>query len=345
MTCILHVVDSLEPEAGTIGICLPGLFEVLQERDIASTSITIRDGGTPLRPLIEAADVVHIHGWGDELPRRAAKTALSVNKPYVISPLGAMTPGPHHKRSWREKLRALGGERGLIRNAAALLALNDREASDLSRRRVHRSVRFLPYGLDTAAYRLPLPRVEGLPDPPESKVLLLLGPVHPVEGHVPLLKAVAEMGREAADWSIVMAGREHGDWRKMIEAGVRRKGGESRVLFARASDVPTQRVWLDRASLLAAPSLHIHPPISAMQAIAAKVAVVASDLAAPVGMDSAIRLCPPKRSALTESLRALLALTDEELTALVQEARELGERTFDWSVLAQAYVDLYESLS
>ena len=345
MSHVLHVTNSLEPEAGTIGVCLRGLFEILHERGIESTSATVADDNESLRSLTAAANVVHIHGWGDELSRRAAKTALGADKPYVVSPLGGMTEGAHNKKSWLEKLRALGGEKGLIRRAAAILALNEHEVRDLRRRKVHHNVEVLPYGLDTAAYRSSPPSAEGLPDPPEDKVLLVLAPLHPIEGHVPLLKAVAEMGRDAAGWSVVIAGREHGDWRKMIEAGVRRKGGAGRVLFAQAPDVATQRAWLDRASLLAVPSRHIRPPVSAMQAIAAGVAVVTTNLAAPVGMDSGIEVCSPQRLALMASLRAVVTLADEERTALARQTRELGEGTFDWSVLVERYVDLYKSHS
>ena len=91
MSHVLHVTNSLEPDAGTIGVCLRGLFEVLQKQGIESTSATVADDNESLKSLTAAANVVHIHGWGDELSRRAAKTALGADKPIDAY---AAAPGP-----------------------------------------------------------------------------------------------------------------------------------------------------------------------------------------------------------------------------------------------------------
>ena len=88
---------------------------------------------------------------------------------------------------------------------------------------------------------------------------------------MPLLKAFAEIMSEAAGWTIVIAGPEKGDWRKMLEAAVRRKGANEQVRLTSAPDVAAQRAWLDRADVLASPALHVRCPVSIMQAVAAGV--------------------------------------------------------------------------
>ena len=126
---------------------------------------------------------------------------------------------------------------------------------------------------------------------------------------------------------------------------VRRKGAGDRVVFAAAADVATQRAWLARASALAAPSLHFRPPVSIMQAVATGVPVIASDRAAPDGLDAVSRMGPPSREALREILRAVLGITDDQRATLAREAREVGCSLFDWSVRVETFVRLYQSVA
>ena len=174
---------------------------------------------------------------------------------------------------------------------------------------------------------------------------MLLGPIHPIEGLVRLVKALAEIGTDADGWSGVVAGPEPGDWRKMLEAAIRRKGGAGRVLFTSAPNVETQRAWLARASVLATPSLHFRCPVSIMQAAAVGVPVIASDFAAPDGMNDAIHTCPPTRENLRDALRFILRLSDEERATMAQKACDVCRSMFDWSVLAERYAQLYQDLA
>ncbi len=122
----------------------------------------------------------------------------------------------------------------------------------------------------------------------------MLGPIDPIEGIVPLLKAFAEIGTASDGWNIALVGREVGEWRKMLEAAIRRKGGEDRVQFASAMDLDAQRLWLSRASILAAPSLQIRCPISLLQAAAAGVPVIASRFLAPRTWEPCVRVSAPE---------------------------------------------------
>ncbi|MCK4657931.1 MAG: glycosyltransferase [Phycisphaerae bacterium] len=352
--CVLHVVESLEPEAGSIAIALAGLFAVLEKHGIKSQAVTLDSSGegvcdvdhTTFAPrmaaqLVGEADVVHVHGWGTELARSAARAAQKAGKPYVISPLGALAHGRYNKKGWRGKLRGLLSENKLLRQAVAITALNTLEQQTLQADGINACVCVLPYGLSFGDYEVKADDV-GLPAGLPGRCLLILGPIHPIEGLVPLMTAFAELGKDAEGWNLVLAGREVGDWRKMLEAAVRRKGGAGRVLFTTAPDVATQRAWLGRASALAAPSLHIRCPVSVMQAVAAGVPVLATEPTAPDGLDGVIQACTPSRAGLGEALRFICRLDEHERATSAQKAREAGRLRFDWSVLAERYVQLYE---
>ncbi len=336
---VVHVLESSNPDAGSVSICLDGLHKALTSHGMESKALT---PPADAARALGAADVVHIHGWGYALAERMAAAAHQAGKPYIIAPQGSLTYGPYHKPTWKDRLRFAWRTRRLIRGAACLTAMNPLEEQDLRAQNIHSTIHILPYGLRFDEYGL------GLPDEtvtPASKSLLVLGSFHPRDGCVALLKAIAEIGPDADGWKVVLAGSDGGEWRKMLESAVRRKKGEDRVSFAAAATVAVQRALLAQASLLASPGLHIGPPVSIMQAVAGGVPAIASTCTAPPELDGAIRVFEPRREAMRETLRSVLKLPDESRRAMAQRARTAARALLDWSVLADRYVRLYKDVA
>ncbi len=357
---VLHVIESMRPEAGSVAISLSGLFIELADNDVNNLLVTAdaapvsgdawsassfdeRTSAT----LVGDADVVHVHGWDTASTKAMASAARRAGKPYIISPGGALTHGPYRPQTWRGRMRGVFGAGSAVpRGAAVITAVNGAEESDLRAQLDHPRVERLEYGLTFADYAADQTSASvDLPPKGERRELLVLGPIAPVEGCVPLLKALAELGAESDDWNIVFAGRDTADWRAMLEAAVQRKGGGDRVLFAEASDVATQRAWLTRADAVACPALHVRVGVSILQALAAGVPCVASNQAAPDGLNGAIRVHQPGRARLREALQATLRMNDNDRAEAVRKAREAGARRFDWSVLAKDYTRLYRELA
>ena len=361
---IFHVVESSVPEAGSVSVLVQGLLGALRNKGIESHAVSLNgsspeentassdvwhqlDGAgdeTAIGTIVSDASLVHFHGWGHPKARRLAIAMRKAGKPYVISPLGCLSYGPYRKRSWSDRLVGPFRHKPLIRAAAALTTGNEREAEDLLRRRVNAKIQRLPYGIDLADYDEKSDAQPVAPDPSGVRWVLMLGPVHPVEGLIPLLKSLYELGPFSEGWSVVFAGREVGDWRRMLEPAIVRKGGQDRVRFVEAADVKTQRRWLRKASLLAAPSLHTRCPVSAMQAVAAGVPVVASAHSAPLGLEDEMWVFGTTRAELKITLRKILELSDEQRTAMAQRARDAVRSRFDWSVLSDDYVQFYRNL-
>ncbi len=336
----LHIVESRQPFAGSIAICVEGLAHALTDLGLDASIV---DSASRWEDEVRNAGVIHIHGWGYELAKRVAKMARRLRRTYVISPLGALTPGPHNRRSLADRIRALFGERSLIQGAAALGALNVEDERMLRAANVHPRIRLLPYGLYSGEHESGVGAVASRSPEPDgtARHLLLLGPIDPVYGCVALLKAFAELGADGDGWNVVLAGRDSGNWRRMLEAAVRRKGGEDRVQFEDADSPARQRDLLGRASVVVAPSLHFGPGVSIMQAIRAGIPVVASTACVPPGLNGAVRVCGPSRAALREMLRKTLTLSDEQLRAATAPARENAKALLDWSKLVSTYTDLY----
>ena len=327
---VLHVLESLDPDAGSIAVCLGGLHEALTARGLRSSSIA--SPGDAVR-ILGDADLVHIHGWGYERADQLAAAALKARRPYIVSPHGALTSGLYNRPTWKERLRCLWRGRKLVRGAACITALHALEEHDLRAWRIHPQIRVLPYGLSFGEYD-GSPTADRVP-PSVNRSLLMLGDLHPRGGCVALLKAVAEIGPDANGWTVVLAGKDRGGWRRMLEAAVRRKKGDDRVVFAEAPTIAEQRARLASASVFAAPDLHIGPSVSIMQAVAMGVPVIASTCVAPPGLEGAIRVCGPNREELRGALRSVLTLSDESRRDMGEKARTIGSAVFDWSVLAE----------
>ncbi len=360
---VLHVVESSAPEAGTVAVLLDGLRDALRKKCVESDVIAL-NGSTTAEPerlerdrrpsswdiekdkarLVADADLLHFHGWGHPAARRLAVEARRAGKPYVISPLGSLTYGPYRRRTWSERLAGPFRDWGVVRRAAALTASSNKEASDLERRRAHAKVHRLPYGIATAEYESNGDARAASIAETNVRGMLMLGPLVPVEGFIPLLRSLEELGAFTDGWNLVVAGREIADWSRMLGPLIARKGWTGRIRFCDATDVATQRELLAEASLLVAPNLHTRCPVSIIQAAAAGVPVIASVYTVPSALEDAVCVFGTARVEMKIDLRKMLGLSDDERKVMAERAREVVRDRVDWCTVVEEYVQFYRSL-
>lgn len=353
---VLHVVDSLSDQAGATAIALVGLFKALRDHDVVSSVITLDRNPQPsshaaihghdpeaVRQCVQATDLVHLHGFDRRLGDGVVSEARRAGKPYILAPLGTFSTNEYVQPGWLTRLAERVHYRRVLRRASVVIALNEAEARDLRRRSVDGAVRVLPYGLNFDDYV----------DAPDSRshwdvgnderIVLFLGPIHPIEGLVPLARSIGELGHDFRGWKLVLAGPQPGDWRQKMEAAIGRKGAQDRVTFVVDPDLPAQRALLSRASVLVSASLCVRCPVSVTQAVATGVPVVATDHGLPPGLTSHIHVCKPTRAALRDALRPLIACREDARRSKGSEARQVWAQAVDWPALIQSYVELYES--
>lgn len=358
---VLHVVESSAPEAGTVAVLLGGLHDALRERDMESDVISLNGStdaesgrlGTDPPPspnekdharLVADADLLHFHGWGHEAARRLAVEARRAGKPYVISPLGLLTYGPHRRRTWGERLAGPFRDGRVVRRAAALTASSNKEADDLEACRVHANVHRLPYGITSVAYESNGDVRSASIAKTNVRGMLMLGPLEPVEGFVSLLRSLEELGAFTDGWNLVVAGRDIGDWSAALGPRIAKNGWTGRIRFCDAPDVATQRELLAQASLLVVPNLHTRCPVSILQAAAVGVPVIASAFTVPSILEDTVCVFGTARVEMKIDLRRMLGLSDEERSVMAERAREVVRNRVDWCVVVDEYVQLYRGL-
>lgn len=348
---VLQVVESQSRDAGSVFISVSGLIQRLRAENIEAPVIsTDRGADDPkaradaLREAVQRADVIHIHGWEHVAAHIAAESATAQNKPFVLSPLCAFSEHPNARAGWMARWRLGRRDRKRLRACRRLLTIHRREAADCRGRWPGLTTEILPYGLDTDAYAS-IARSRGDDFDTTPRWMLVLAPLHPAEGCVLLLKSLAELGRAASDWSVILAGQDAGTYRRMLEAALRRKGAHDRVRFETPDDEEAQRQLLGRADVLVSPVLRGCRPVSILQGLAAGVPSLASDLVVPDELTEGLVTCAPTRAGFREAIAAILSMSAARRKQMSDRARTLAKQRIDWQVLAPRYAALYREVA
>lgn len=375
---ILLIAESLRPDAASLADSLVGLSRELRACGIHATLVSPeRSGSGALGPeepgvgsppvadpvtAVAGHDLVHLIGWDYTLAQNALAAVGRERKPFIVSPAGSLDP--LDKQRLRQRLRWwLTGSRALAKGRS-LLAMNEWELTRLRQLSPRARIGLLPFGVDTEAsvprnsfgsatdgsdFEAPFPssrRDRGITtsggeslSQPGRPYVLVLGPIDPPSGAVALLKALAELGPDADGWSVVFAGHLEQHWQQMLEAAIRRKGGEQRVRFVNDPDLAMQQQLLAACGFLVAPALRSRPPMAMMQALAAGVPACGTACAAPPEIDCLT--CEPNRAAMREMLRSMIRRSESEKRETTARQTEQVRHRFAWSNLIDRYISLY----
>ena len=288
----------------------------------------------------EGVDVLHAHEY--EMNAYGGLAAAIARIPSVATIHGSVWGVDHKRHQLAYALvRLLGRQR--------VVAVSEELAQRLSK-----SLRRSRKSLDLVANGIPMParppersaqdqraarRQAGLPE--DVRLVLAVGNLYPVKDHASLIRALARM-REPAH--VAIAGR--GDEEERLRELIRELDLAERVhLLGLRDDIPT---LLRAADVFVQPSLSEGLPLAVLEAMAAELPVVASDVG---GVSEAVLpdetgLLTPAASpdALAEALDRLLkdpALAQRFARAGFERARE----HFSVERMARLYVDLYDALT
>ncbi len=370
---ILHVIDSLEPSAGSVSHLLADQLSHLPEYGIESSIVTLTRNGesqasippgtnrvtldassgaarirTQLEERIRSAHLTHLHVLGTGLVDSAARAAARVGAPYVLSPHAKLAEISMQRFGIRRFVSRLHTKRQL-RQAACVLAETQTEASRIQSHNLNSCVEVIRPGLNADRYEQTESAhsaTSKLSIPSDQRCLLFLGRIHPLEGIVPLMRACEELSHQMEGWHLVLAGPVSPNWRRQMEAALRRRGEAGRVSFVESPDMECQRELLARADLLVQPSLNETIPVSALQAMASGVPVIVStgcDLP-EVEPHDAGRVVKPRRETIRAALDDLFALSDERRGEMGENGRALVREHFSARKHASRCADLYRSL-
>jgi len=159
----------------------------------------------------------------------------------------------------------------LLGQSAAALALTDESVTWLRERAGIAQVECFPNPVGGTA---PLPRQPGAP----LRDILFLGRIEEEKGVLDLLRAFALVHARDPQTRLVLAGDGAASALAAVHALARTLDLEHALLLTGWIDAPARAQWLARAAVFALPSHHEQMPMALLEAMRAKVPVVATDV-------------------------------------------------------------------
>jgi glycosyltransferase involved in cell wall biosynthesis len=289
--------------------------------------------------IVEAADVVHVHGLWLPFYHQALTAARRRKKPHLLSVHGMLEPGALQFSKWKKRAAMLLYQRKDLHLAPALHATAELELG-----------RIRQFGLRQPAVLAP----PGVPLPPEPKMTLpagqdrralFIGRISPIKGILTLIDAWAAVRPKG--WKLDLAGPDEAGHLAEVKAKLREQKLEQEVIYHGPAFGEMKEKLLSEASLLMVPSLSENFGIVVAEGLAHHLPVITT-----TGMPWEVlkqKQCgwwvPVGLNPLITALNEATALPAEKLTEMGQRGRRLAEKEFSWAGIATQMSSAYAWLT
>lgn len=290
--------------------------------------------------------LIHTHGiWGYSSVVASQWRAAGI--PTVISPRGMIDPWAVGHARWKKTLAAAVYENRHLRGASCLHALGEEEYRAIRGYGLRNPVAIIPNGID-----MPVPEAGGVPQwrkslPPDSKVLLFLGRLHPKKGLEVLLEAwaAARQSGQASGWHLVVGGWDQNYLQQLQQLVARLGVGES-VHFPGPLFDGEKDASFRAADAFVLPSFSEGLPMAVLEAWSYGLPVLmTAECNLPIGFEKQAAIPVLARKAeLADSLQQFFALDRLALRRMGSNGRQLVEESFGWPRLGAALADVYHWL-
>ena len=294
---------------------------------------------------IADADVIHLTNHWTALNAIGARIAAKMRKPYVVCPAGAL-PVFGRSRILKFVYNAVVGKR-VVRDANAWVAITDAERHQFSPYAVNpSSVTVIPNGIWIDEFSEKTHKIDyrtqlGIKDEP---VILFVGRLNLIKGPDILLEAFGSARRAGIGGHLLYAGPDEG----MLHSLTRRAnelGLSAHVHFLGYLAHPEKLAAYHAADIVVVPSRSEAMSLVALEAGACGKPVVLTDRC---GFDEVAAaggglVIPADSSAMRDAILALLNDAAPR-NGMGANLRQLIESRYTWSMSAQKYLNLFESV-
>ena len=303
-----------------------------------------------LRQHIQELDVVHVHGVWLFPNITVAWNARRKKVPYIVRPAGSLDPTPLRMKGFKKRLYLNAIERHLVNNAAAIHAVSENEARNLSELGFTSPVVTIPNGISRIATDVrsdikAVNRAElGLPA--KEQLILFVGRIHPIK-NLEFLGRVFQslLSKLQAPVKLLIAGPDDHAYAEQLKAYYQNLGIGEHVQFL-GEVLGEQKDTLYRAcDLFVLPSHTENFGFVVIEALAAGLPVIVSDKTPWAAVNEArAGYCLPLEEAIfVEKMQALLSdvnCLQEKGAHALQFARQ-----FTWENINQRMIEFYQNVT
>jgi len=291
--------------------------------------------------------VVHQHGLWTGVSRVTNVLREVQKSSTVVAPQGSLHRWALRKSWWKKKIALAFYESRNLHESSCLQAAGENEIRDYRDFGLRNPIAVIPNGVSHdwlnsrgsgEAFRRQFGIAAG------KRVLLFLSRVSPKKGLLMLLEALHNIGKDFADWQLVIAGGDEFGHQAELESFIRQKGLAEYVRIVGPLFDQAKRDAYAAADLFVLPSFSEGAPVVILEALAAEVPVLATK-ASPwqdlhtygCGWWLDIGTAP-----LGDALKDAIRRSPENLKMMGQRGRELVASRYSWTTSAQMTIELYE---
>lgn len=368
---VLHVIPSLSPARGGPGAVVLQMKAALEARGVIIHIASTDDDGPHARlphapsdgtnywfprqtsfysfswPMttwlgrhLRDYDAAHIHALFSYPSEVAAALARRAGVPYLIRPLGTLSPWGLASRHPRRKqaLLALFGKR-MLRGAAAVQATSEQERLDV--------LAACP-GCRAVVIPNPVAMPDAIPvrpGPGKPSVILFLSRIDPVKGLETLLGAFDRLVAHDADLRLVIAGDGEPAYVARVRGMAASLAARDRVRFTGHADGGQKRLLFAAADLFVLPSYSESFGLAVAEAMAHGVPVLISPnvgIHQEVTDASAGRAAACTVDAVAQAMREMLD-DPEGLACMGENGQRLVRERYSPGLVARLLVAEYEA--
>jgi glycosyltransferase involved in cell wall biosynthesis len=304
-----------------------------------------REAAGQLRLLIDANDLIHIHGiWRPHL-LQATRVARAGGRPYAISPHGMLSTWSMAQKSFKKRAALCWGWRTALDKAAFVHVLNHDESQAVSLVCNPQRMVTLPNGVNLAevAWQSEWDTVwQRFPVLQDTRYVVFVGRLHHSKGLDVLASAFASVVGQVPDVHLVVMGPEFGAG-ESFRHQIRSLGIESRVHVLGAVYGTDKVALLRHAQCFCLPSRQEGFSMAILEAMALGLPVVITESChfPEVAEAEAGEVVPFDSRRVAAALVRLLQ-DDAFRTRCGAAARDLTHTRYQWAAIAQTFLEAYK---
>ncbi len=280
-----------------------------------------------------SVDIVHQHGIWTMVSTATQNWHRETKKSYVISPHGMLDPWAVKNSAWKKRLARLAYEGTNLKNSACFLVGSESEADAVRSYGLNQPTPIIPNGVNMRSFRVAKP--DG-----QQRTMLYLGRLHPKKGIENLIRAWQRI--QPQNWQLNIAGEGDRDYEAQLASMISEKPENIALVGPLYHEEKDAAYESSDAFIL--PSFSEGMPMVVLDAFAMSLPALITDacnLSEAFTRNAAIRIEPSVES-ISDKLRELDQMTNEQLTAVASAGHQYAEKNFSWQSIAETVRNLYE---